>query len=100
MVMTCKLRTVRIEFAGAACPVMARGSQGRDVHGKERDRKWWPKTLGKACEKTGWRRHARLKSDTGHRPGGARRAATDPFRREVEARTQVEFRGPVAGSCF
>lgn len=33
----------------------------------------WLKTPGKARAKTGWRRHARLKSDAGHRPGGARR---------------------------
>jgi hypothetical protein len=32
-------RKLRIEHAGAAYPVMARGNQGRDVCGDERDRK-------------------------------------------------------------
>lgn len=32
-------RKIRIEYAGAAYHVMARGNQGRDIHGRERDPK-------------------------------------------------------------
>ena len=32
-------RKMRIEYAGAAYHVMARGNQGRDIHGDKRDRK-------------------------------------------------------------
>ena len=51
-------RKIRIEYAGAAYHVMARGNQGRDIYADERDRKLWLATLGEACEKTGWRIHA------------------------------------------
>src|ERR1035437_5793735 len=51
-------RKIRIEYAGAAYHVMARGNQGRDIYADERDRKLWLETLGEACEKTGWRIHA------------------------------------------
>ena len=50
-------RKIRIEFAGAAYHVMARGNQGRDIYGDDPDRKLWLETLGEACEKTGWRIH-------------------------------------------
>ena len=53
--MACK---IRIEYAGAAYHVMARGNQGRHIYADERDRKLWLETLGEACEKTGWRIHA------------------------------------------
>jgi hypothetical protein len=66
---------IRIEYAGAAYDVMARGNQGRDIYADERDRKLWLATLGEACEKTGWRIHARLQSDAGHWPVEAERAA-------------------------
>jgi hypothetical protein len=68
-------RKIRIEYAGAACHVMARGNQGRDIYADERDRKLWLATLGEPCEKTGWRIHARLQSDAGHWPAEAERAA-------------------------
>ena len=68
-------RKIRIEYAGAAYHVMARGNQGRDIYAGERDRKLWLATLGEAYEKTGWRIHARLKSDAGHWPAEAERAA-------------------------
>ena len=68
-------RKIRIEYAGAAYHVMARGNQGRDIYADERDRKLWLATLGEACEKTGCRIHARLKSDAGHWPAEAERAA-------------------------
>ncbi len=51
-------RKVRIEYAGAAYHVMARGNQGRDICDDDRDRKLWLETLGEACGKTGWRIHA------------------------------------------
>ena len=51
-------RKIRIEYAGAAYHVMARGNQGREIYADERDRKLWLETLGEACEKTGWRIHA------------------------------------------
>jgi hypothetical protein len=51
-------RKIRIEYAGAAYHVMARGNQGWDIYADERDRKLWLATLGEACEKTGWRIHA------------------------------------------
>jgi hypothetical protein len=54
---------------------MARRNQGRAIYADERDCKLWLATLGEACEKTGWRIHARLKSDAGHWPAEAERAA-------------------------
>ena len=53
-------RKIRIEFAGAAYHVMARGNQGREIYQDDRDRKLWLDTLGEACGKTGWRLHARV----------------------------------------
>jgi putative transposase len=53
-------RKIRIEYAGAACHVMARGNPGRDIYDDERDHKLWLETLGEACEKTGWRIHVAL----------------------------------------
>ena len=49
---------VRMEYAGAACHVMARRNQGRAIFGDNLDRRAWLGTLGQACEKTGWRVHA------------------------------------------
>jgi putative transposase len=51
-------RPLRIEYAGAAYHVMARGNQGRAIYADDLDRKVWLETLGEACEKTGWRIHA------------------------------------------
>ncbi len=48
------VRKIRIEYAGAACHVMARGNQGRDIYADERDRKLWLETLGEASAKTDW----------------------------------------------
>jgi hypothetical protein len=64
-------RKIRIEYAGAAYHVMARGNQGRDIYDNERDRKLWLATLSEACRKTGWRIHARPQSDAGHWPAEA-----------------------------
>ena len=68
-------RKLRIAYARAAYHVMARGNQGRAIFADERDRKLWLATLGEACEKAGWRIHARLQSDAGHWPAEAERAA-------------------------
>ena len=46
-------RKIRIEYAGAAYHVMARGNQGRDIYADDRDRKLWLATLDEGCEKTG-----------------------------------------------
>ena len=51
-------RKIRIEYAGAAYHVVARGNQGRNIYADDRDRKLWLATLGEACAKTGWRIHA------------------------------------------
>jgi hypothetical protein len=67
-------RKIRIEYAEAAYHVMARGNQGRDIYSDKRDCKLWLATLGEACEKTGWRIHARLKIDASHWPAEAERA--------------------------
>jgi hypothetical protein len=61
-------RKIRLEYAGAAYHIMARGNQGRDIYAADRNRELWLKTLGDACEKTGWRIHTRLKSDVCGRP--------------------------------
>jgi hypothetical protein len=50
---------------------MARGNQGWDTYADDRNRKRWLKTLGDACDKTGWRIRARLKRDASHRSGEA-----------------------------
>ena len=68
-------RKIRIEYAGAAYHVMARGKQGRDIYADYRDRKLWLATLGEACEKAGWRIHALSMSHAGHWPAEAEGAA-------------------------
>src|ERR1035437_176021 len=56
-------RKIRIEYAGAAYHVTARGNQGRAIYADERDRKLWLETLGEACAKTGWRIHTWVMMD-------------------------------------
>jgi len=51
-------RAIRIESAGAVCHLMARGNQGQAIFADDPDRQAWLRTLGQACEKTGWRIHA------------------------------------------
>jgi hypothetical protein len=51
-------RKIGIEYAGAACHVMARGNQGRDIYADDRGRKLWLETLGEAWENASWRIHA------------------------------------------
>ena len=43
--LTPRARKTRIEYAGAAYHVVARGNQGRNVCGDERDRKLWREGL-------------------------------------------------------
>ena len=51
-------RPLRVEYAGAAYHVMARGNQGDAIFQDDRDRRRFLETLAEACEKTGWRIHA------------------------------------------
>lgn len=51
-------RPIRIEYAGAAYHVMARGNQGRAIFADDHDRRRWLGTLEESCDKTGWRIHA------------------------------------------
>lgn len=51
-------RPVRIQYAGAAYHVMARGNQGRPIYQDDTDRRCFLKTLEESCQKTGWRIHA------------------------------------------
>ena len=51
-------RAIRIEYPGAVYHLMARGNQGQAIFTDDQDRQVWLKTLGQACEKTGWRIHA------------------------------------------
>ena len=65
---------IRLEYAGAAYHVMARGNQGRDIYADDRNRKLWLKTLATRARRPG-RIHTRLKSDASHRSSGAGWAA-------------------------
>ena len=51
-------RPLRVEYAGAAYHVMARGNRGAAIFQDDRDRTRFLETLAEACEKTGWRIHA------------------------------------------
>jgi len=51
-------RHIRIQYAGAAYHVMARGNQGGAIYADDLDRRTWMETLAEACDKTGWRVHA------------------------------------------
>ena len=48
-------RQTRIEYAGAACHVVARGNQGRWIYADDADQERRRETVGEACAKTGWR---------------------------------------------
>lgn len=47
-------RLVRIEYAGAIYHVMARGNRRQEIFLSDQDREMFLRTLGQACEKTGW----------------------------------------------
>jgi REP element-mobilizing transposase RayT len=51
-------RQVRIEFAGAMYHVMARGNRREAIVKDDQDRLTFLRTLGEACERTGFRVHA------------------------------------------
>ncbi len=51
-------RSIRIEFEGAFYHVMARGNRREAIFLSDEDRRWFLKTVGEACAKTGWRIHA------------------------------------------
>jgi len=56
-------RKPRIEYPGALVHVMSRGNRGDRVFLDDDDRDLWLKTLGQACEKTGWWVHAYVLMD-------------------------------------
>jgi putative transposase len=51
-------RSIRIEFPGAYYHVMARGNRREKIFMDEEDRRFFLRTLGEACVRTGWRVHA------------------------------------------
>ena len=51
-------RKPRIQHAGAIYHVMNRGDRREDIFHDDEDRQLFLKTLGEACEKTGWQVHA------------------------------------------
>jgi putative transposase len=51
-------RQVRVEYPGAFYHVMARGDRGESIFLDDTDREQILRTLGQACDKTGWRIHA------------------------------------------
>jgi REP element-mobilizing transposase RayT len=48
-------RQLRIEYGGAKYHVMARGDRREAIFQDDEDRRGFLKTLGEACERTGWR---------------------------------------------
>ena len=51
-------RQIRIEYEGAMYHVMARGNRRERIFVDDEDRQIFLKTIGEACEMTGWRVHA------------------------------------------
>jgi REP element-mobilizing transposase RayT len=51
-------RPLRVEFAGAIYHLMSRGDHREAIFLDDEDRQTFLRTLGEACEKTGWRVHA------------------------------------------
>ena len=51
-------RPLRVEFAGAIYHLMSRGDRREPIFLDDEDRKTFLRTLGEACEKTGWQVHA------------------------------------------
>ena len=48
--------SVRVEFPGAFCHVMARGNRREPIFLDKEDGKQFVKALGEVCAMTGWRR--------------------------------------------
>ena len=51
-------RKPRVEYAGAVYHVMDRGDRLETVFRDDGDRELFLKTLGQACDRTGWRVHS------------------------------------------
>jgi len=51
-------RRPRLEYPGAVYHVMDRGDRGEDIFLDPEDRRRFLRTLGQACERTGWRVHS------------------------------------------
>ena len=51
-------RRPRLEYAGAVYHVMDRGDRGEDIFLDPEDRHRFLRTVGQACERTGWRIHS------------------------------------------
>jgi REP element-mobilizing transposase RayT len=51
-------RRPRLEYHGAVYHVMDRGDRGEDIFVDPEDRQRFLRTLGQACERTGWRVHS------------------------------------------
>jgi hypothetical protein len=51
-------RPLRIEYAGARYHVMSRGDRREAIFYDDADRQEFLRTLGEACQKTGWQVHA------------------------------------------
>jgi putative transposase len=51
-------RPLRIEYQGARYHVVSRGDHREDIVNDDRDRTTFVRTLGEACQKTGWQVHA------------------------------------------
>jgi putative transposase len=51
-------RKIRVEYPGAIYHLMSRGDRKEDIYHDDIDRQDFLKTLGEACQKTGWQVHA------------------------------------------
>ena len=51
-------RKIRIQFAGASYHIMSRGDKYGPIFLSNKDRQSFLKTLGDACNRTGWKIHA------------------------------------------
>lgn len=51
-------RPLRIQYEGARYHVLSRGDRREEIYFDEADRGQFLRTLGEACEKTGWQVHA------------------------------------------
>lgn len=51
-------RRLRVQYEGAIYHLMNRGDRREDIFHDDQDRQRFLKTLGEACEKTGWQVHA------------------------------------------
>src|SRR2546423_8752016 len=88
-------RALRIEYAGAAYHLMARGNHGQGIFQDDADRRSFLLTLGEACQKTGWVVHADvLMSNHYHLLVETPEAKARAVRAQV---TEVEMKGKTDG---